>query len=168
MEKPSLLYHFAHVYLRDVVLKQWKTFKSSVSAGPEVLKEELINNFNRVQQDPTRKWSKDVMLEPAAFDSVLKKLENDKELLVIRFPTPQETTEVTFVGILLEETPRYFTFELHRPTEEEKQLLSNKTGDSYKLGEWNKEGEHTLLAVNDRSIEESTSEIFANEIKQIL
>ncbi len=165
MNKPPLLYFFPHIYLRDVVLKQWSGFRDMAMQGPVALKAKLVESFNKLKEDSRDMLvKKDVVLDPMSFDSTVATLSVDKKLMIIKFPTPQETTEVTFVGVLLGEAPRYFTFELHRPEEAERKLSPDRVNDSYKLCEWKNDGKHLLLSSTDQS----TSEIFVNEIKKII
>jgi hypothetical protein len=150
MKKIPLLYFFPHMYLKDAVLSQWPSLKNIIDKGPVIFKDWLVTNFNKMKEDPKDLLSnKDVVLTPSAFDLTMADMPTGKKLLVITFPPPQETTEVVFVGILVDEKPRYFTFELHRPSQAEKELFPERITDSYKLCEWGADGVHKLLKSSD-------------------
>jgi len=169
MDKPSLLYFFPHVFLKDAILNQWDSFGKIVSQGPTTLKDNLVKEFNRLKEDPQEDLSKkDITLSPTDFDPILMKLNQDTDAIVVKFPTPTETTEVTHIAIILPkqptDTPRYFTLELHRPNDMEKQLFPEKTSDRYEVCEWSKDNKHTL----HKSIENPDHTVFIEEINKIV
>lgn len=152
MSQTPLLYFFPHVFLKDAVLNQWEFFKKEIDKGPKHLQQWMVANFNGLKQDPKGMLSNtDITLESDTFEMAVGNLTSGGKVIVVKFPVPQQTTEVTFVGIMLGETPRYFTLELHRPDEMEKQMFPEKTNDRYELCEWEKNGTHKLLKGVDRS-----------------
>lgn len=166
MEKPTLLYFFPHVYLKDAIFNLWPTFSKTISEGPSALKKNLINGFEQLKADPQDMISKkDVVLDSEAFDSQMADLGEGKELLIIKFPTPQETTEVSFVAILMSAgQPRYFTFELHRPNEMERQMFPERKNDRYEVCEWLTNGSHNLTTGTD----DASLDAFVGEIKKVV
>lgn len=81
---------------------------------------------------------------------------------------PNETTEVAYIAIVLnkqqEVLPRYFTLELHRPNDIEKQLFPERTSDKYGICEWDKDNKHYLY----KSIDSSDPTLFTEELKKII
>ena len=127
MNKQPLLYFFPHILLKNAVLNQWDSFGKIVSQGSSTLKDVLVKEFNRLKEDPKDIFSnKEITLNSTDFDSISMKLNQDTNAIVVRFPVPTETTEVTHIAIVLTkqpaDTPRYFTLELHKPDDMEKQL----------------------------------------------
>jgi len=164
VRKPNLLYYYAHIFLRNAVLKQWQAISTEIQAGPGVFEKGLKENFERLKEDPQDKFTqKDVTLEESDFSTTLSEVGLNKTLLLlVKFPTPRELTEVFYVGITLEQNPKYFTLELHRPTEEEKQMFPDRTNDTYKFCMWRTPEEH----LNYGNLSEPTAQAFAKRIDQ--
>lgn len=169
MEKVSLLYFFPHVFLKDAILNQWDYFYKIISQGPTNLKMTLTTQFNQLKEDPKDILSnKDVILNSTDFDPILVNLNQETDAIIIKFPIPKETTEVAYIAIVLtkqqEVLPRYFTLELHRPNDIEKQLFPERTSDKYEVCEWDKDNKHHLYG----SIENPDPTLFAEELKKII
>ena len=113
--------------------------------------------------------NKDITIESDTFNPMMAKIDEERRLLVIKFPTPKETTEVAYVAILLyTDNPRYFTLELHQPNEMEKQMFPDRTYDRYEFCEWSKDGKHHLLKTKNGELKDPNPDIFIEEIKGVL
>lgn len=169
MNKQPLLYFFPHILLKNAVLNQWDSFGKIVSQGSSTLKDVLVKEFNRLKEDPKDIFSnKEITLNSTDFDSISMKLNQDTNAIVVRFPVPTETTEVTHIAIVLTkqpaDTPRYFTLELHKPDDMEKQLSPKRISNRYQVCEWSKDGKHNLY----KSIKNPDPVLFIEEIKKVL
>jgi hypothetical protein len=170
MDKPSLLYYYAHIFLKHIIFNMWDDFNKIINQGPNALKNMLIGEFERIKQDPKNLLSnKEITIEPDSFNPIMVKIDEERKLLVVKFPTPIETAEVAYVAILLNaENPRYFTLELHRPNEMEKQMFPDRTYDRYEFCEWSKDGKHHILGTKNGELKSPNPDIFIEEIKAIL
>jgi hypothetical protein len=146
--KPSLLYYFENIFLRDAIYKHWEAFHSDITKGPDILKDGLVSNFLRVQSDPKEILSKKkVEINNDDFNPTMAAVGSLKiPFLVINFPEPKETAEAYYGGIILSESPKYYLLELHRPDDIEKKTLPKENQkESYFLGVWDNSFTHVNL-----------------------
>lgn len=160
--KPTLLYYFAHQYLRDLVQDYFAFFDSVVRLGSQSFEKAVRQTFEILKNYDLSET--DISLESKDFSTSMATLGEKKiPLLVIKLPEPRNTTEASYVGIALGRPIRYFTLELHVPNEVEKQINPNAE-TKFILGEWTKK-EHKLL---NQSWPESDSTKFSGAIEKIL
>ena len=161
-KRPTYLYFFAHMYLEDLVMKYPEFFSSVVNKGANVFESTLKESFNKVLSVYDLS-EKEIKFADDDFTTSVSKLTNDLSLLLIKFPQPKNTTEVSYVGIILGPKPRYFTLEAHYMDENEKQI--NPEGkDNFCVCEWSREGKHTLYM----NIEEDRPGLFAAKVQEII
>lgn len=133
---PSLLYFYEHMFLRDATFES-PEFLSSLKGDANNANQDLISNFNRIKGNPNDGLvEKEVILADDDFTVETVKLDGEKNLVVIKCPTPKKSSEATYIGILFDDTPRYFVCE-QESNEEMKKLFPDKEWETkYILCEW--------------------------------
>lgn len=159
---PSLLYFFEHMFLRDAAFGS-PEFLNSLNGEVSGIRQGLISNFNRIKGNPNNGLvEKEITLKNDDFSVEKATLNVGKNLIVIKCPIPQKAPETTYIGIVLDNSPRYFVCE-YESNEEMKQLYPEKEWKpTYILCEWIQK-EHK----NYGEIAE-TKEAFVEGIKKLL
>lgn len=135
ISEPTLRYIFAHISLKDFVFLRMEDFLNIFKAGPHNMTRFLKDYWNYIKEKHPELAESDIQMHAHEFDVSLSKLSNGQELLLVKLPKPVHYAEAYYAGILINPTPRYFTFELG-------QSIAQGNPDVYVVGEWDKDGKH--------------------------
>ncbi len=146
-----------------------------------MFEKELRDNFERVRTGMKDSLEDtDVQVGDSDFKTFITDVGSDRKMLVITFPIPRATTEVSFVGVVMDEQPKFFTSEFHlmdenerkgnilfvqkenerrkiagMPSIDEKSSIPDKTEAQYKLCRWADKDTHILIGnLKDSSFNE--------------
>lgn len=166
--KPTLLYFFAHVFLRDAVFQQWETLRTSIHKGPSIFQDNLRANFLRLSNEKNNFRNTNIELFEDDFKPLAVNLASGEKrvrIFIVRFPKPKESPEVAYIAITDELKPKYFTLELSRPTLSQKNSLPvHMHSDNFIFCEWTSEGNHN----NYGAVTSPILENFINRIDKAL
>lgn len=131
----TINYLMSHSKMPEIIFKNYKEFLKIATKGQAVLCSYLETVWNQIKKDLKEQTTLEVLdndlrVDLYSFQISIVNTKKKKNILNITMPPLTQYTESRFITIILDTKPQYYTCELSKSFNKEKEE------DYYILGEW--------------------------------